>query len=127
MRTRLKNVFVITHFVDLRLQTRPGLCCLIIGNGGSCATAAPAARKVFDYWLLDRISKAADFEYIAKINHAFSNQSMLTATETGHIESFKPKRFAHRYGVDPLLTVFILITAFGLIILYSRQGKVCRW
>ena len=49
---------------------------------------------------------------------------MLTATETGHIESFKPKRFAQRYGVDPLLTLFILITAlYGLIILYSASGQ----
>ena len=56
--------------------------------------------------------------------NAFSNQSMLTATETGHIESFKPKRFAQRYGVDPLLTLFVLITAlYGLIILYSASGQ----
>ena len=49
---------------------------------------------------------------------------MLTATETGHIESFKPKRFAQRYGVDPLLTLFVLITAlYGLIILYSASGQ----
>ena len=44
---------------------------LIIENGGSGgATAAPAARKVFDYWLLDRNGGARppDFEYIAKIN-----------------------------------------------------------
>ncbi|MEC8126405.1 MAG: rod shape-determining protein RodA [Pseudomonadota bacterium] len=49
---------------------------------------------------------------------------MLTATETGQIESFKPKRFAQRYGVDPLLTLFVLITAlYGLIILYSASGQ----
>jgi rod shape determining protein RodA len=49
---------------------------------------------------------------------------MLTATERGHIESFKPKRFAQRYGVDPLLTLFVLITAlYGLIILYSASGQ----
>ena len=49
---------------------------------------------------------------------------MLTATETGHIESFKPKRFAQRYGVDPLLTLFVLITAlYGLIVLYSASGQ----
>ena len=49
---------------------------------------------------------------------------MLKVTETGHIESFKPKRFAQRYGVDPLLTLFVLITAlYGLIILYSASGQ----
>ena len=44
---------------------------LIIENGGSGgATAAPIARKVFDYWLLDRKEGLGppDFEYIAKIN-----------------------------------------------------------
>ena len=49
---------------------------------------------------------------------------MLTATETGHIESFRPKRFAQRYGVDPLLTLAVLVTAFyGLVILYSASGQ----
>ena len=100
---------------------------LIIENGGSgSATAAPAARKVFDYWLLDRNGGASRQISITsqKLINAFSNQNMLTATETGHIESFKPKRFAQRYGVDPLLTLFILITAFyGLIILYSASGQ----
>ena len=56
---------------------------LIIENGGSGgSTAAPAARKVFDYWLLDRNGGESppDFDYIAKINqrvlepkHADSN------------------------------------------------------
>lgn len=44
---------------------------LIIENGGSGgSTAAPAARRVFDYWLLDRSGGVSppDFEYIAKIN-----------------------------------------------------------
>ena len=49
---------------------------------------------------------------------------MLTATETGHIESFRPKRFAQRYGVDPVLTLFVFMTAlYGLIILYSASGQ----
>ena len=49
---------------------------------------------------------------------------MLTATETGHIESFRPKRFAQRYGVDPVLTLFVIVTAlYGLIILYSASGQ----
>ncbi len=49
---------------------------------------------------------------------------MLTATETGHIESFRPKRFAQRYGVDPVLTLFVFVTAlYGLIILYSASGQ----
>ncbi|MGB2024550.1 MAG: rod shape-determining protein RodA [Litorivicinaceae bacterium] len=49
---------------------------------------------------------------------------MLTATETGHIESFRPRRFAQRYGVDPVLTLFVFVTAlYGLIILYSASGQ----
>jgi rod shape determining protein RodA len=49
---------------------------------------------------------------------------MLTATDTGHIESFRPRRFSQRYGVDPLLTLFVLVTAlYGLIILYSASGQ----
>ena len=49
---------------------------------------------------------------------------MLTATETGHIESFRPKRFAQRYGVDPVLSLFVFVTAlYGLIILYSASGQ----
>lgn len=49
---------------------------------------------------------------------------MLIASETGHIESFRPKRFAQRYGVDPLLILFVLVTAlFGLVILYSASGS----
>ena len=49
---------------------------------------------------------------------------MLTATETGHIESFRPKRFAQRYGVDPVLALFVFVTAlYGLIILYSASGQ----
>jgi rod shape determining protein RodA len=49
---------------------------------------------------------------------------MLTATETGHMESFRPKRFAQRYGVDPLLTLFVVVTAlYGLIVLYSASGQ----
>ena len=41
---------------------------------------------------------------------------MLAATEIGHIESFRPKRFAQRYGVDPLLTLVVVVTAlYGLI------------
>ncbi len=48
---------------------------------------------------------------------------MLIANESGHIESFRPKRFAQRYGVDPLLTLFVLVTAmYGLVILYSASG-----
>ena len=49
---------------------------------------------------------------------------MLAATEIGHIESFRPKRFAQRYGVDPLLTLVVVITAlYGLIVLYSASGQ----
>ena len=49
---------------------------------------------------------------------------MLTATDIGQIESFRPKRFAQRYGVDPLLTLVVLVTAlYGLIILYSASGQ----
>ena len=49
---------------------------------------------------------------------------MLAATEIGHIESFRPKRFAQRYGVDPLLTLVVIITAlYGLIVLYSASGQ----
>ena len=48
---------------------------------------------------------------------------MLIASETGHIESFRPKRFAQRYGVDPLLILFVMVTAlYGLVILYSASG-----
>ena len=56
---------------------------LIIENGGSGGTtAAPIARKIFDYWLLTRNegSRPPDIEYVAKINqrvleprHADSN------------------------------------------------------
>ena len=46
------------------------------------------------------------------------------ATEIGHIESFRPKRFAQRYGVDPLLTLVVVVTAlYGLIVLYSASGQ----
>ena len=49
---------------------------------------------------------------------------MLTATDIGQIESFRPKRFAQRYGVDPMLTLCVLVTAlYGLIILYSASGQ----
>ena len=49
---------------------------------------------------------------------------MLAANEIGHIESFRPKRFAQRYGVDPLLTLVVVITAlYGLIVLYSASGQ----
>lgn len=49
---------------------------------------------------------------------------MLTATDIGQMESFRPKRFAQRYGMDPLLTLFVVVTAFyGLIILYSASGQ----
>ena len=49
---------------------------------------------------------------------------MLAATEIGHIESFRPKRFAQRYGVDPLLTLVVVVTAlYGLIVLYSASGQ----
>ena len=48
---------------------------------------------------------------------------MLIASESGHIESFRPKRFAQRYGVDPLLVLFVMVTAlYGLVILYSASG-----
>ncbi len=48
---------------------------------------------------------------------------MLIASESGHIESFRPKRFAQRYGVDPLLIIFVMVTAlYGLVILYSASG-----
>ena len=48
---------------------------------------------------------------------------MLIASESGHIESFRPKRFAQRYGVDPLLILFVMVTAlYGLVILYSASG-----
>ena len=56
---------------------------LIIENGGSGGTtAAPIARKIFDYWLLTRNegSRPPDIKYVAKINqrvleprHADSN------------------------------------------------------
>ena len=56
---------------------------LIIENGGSGGTtAAPVARKIFDYWLLDRNegSRPPDTNYVTKINqrvlepkHADSN------------------------------------------------------
>jgi len=56
---------------------------LIIENGGSGgSTAAPVARKIFDYWLLDRNegSRPPDTNYVTKINqrvlepkHADSN------------------------------------------------------
>jgi penicillin-binding protein 2 len=56
---------------------------LIIENGGSGGTtAAPVARKIFDYWLLDRNegSRPPNTNYVAKINqrvleskHAHSN------------------------------------------------------
>ena len=49
---------------------------------------------------------------------------MLAATEIGHIESFRPKRFSQRYGVDPFLTLVVVITAlYGLIVLYSASGQ----
>lgn len=49
---------------------------------------------------------------------------MLAANEIGHIESFRPKRFAQRYGVDPLLTLVVVITTlYGLIVLYSASGQ----
>ena len=49
---------------------------------------------------------------------------MLAATEIGHIESFRPKRFSQRYGVDPLLTLLVVVTAlYGLIVLYSASGQ----
>jgi len=44
---------------------------LIIENGGSGgSTAAPVARKIFDYWLLDRNegSRPPDTNYVTKIN-----------------------------------------------------------
>ena len=44
---------------------------LIIENGGSGGTtAAPVARKIFDYWLLDRREGAVppDTQYVAKMN-----------------------------------------------------------
>ena len=48
---------------------------------------------------------------------------MLIASESGHIESFRPKRFAQRYGVDPLLILFVMVTAlYGLVILYSASS-----
>lgn len=49
---------------------------------------------------------------------------MLTATETGQFESFRPKRFAQRYGLDPFLGLMLLLTSsFGLIALYSASGQ----
>lgn len=48
---------------------------------------------------------------------------MLIASESGHIESFRPKRFAQRYGLDPLLILFVMVTAlYGLVILYSASS-----
>ncbi len=49
---------------------------------------------------------------------------MVTATDTGHIEGFRPKRFAQRYGLDPFLSLMLLITGiFGLAVLYSASGQ----
>ncbi|MBU24655.1 MAG: rod shape-determining protein RodA [Gammaproteobacteria bacterium] len=49
---------------------------------------------------------------------------MPAATEIGHIESFRPKRFAQRYGVDPFLTLVVVVTVlYGLVVLYSASGQ----
>lgn len=49
---------------------------------------------------------------------------MLTAAETGQFESFRPKRFAQRYGLDPFLTLMLFVTSvFGLVVLYSASGQ----
>ncbi len=49
---------------------------------------------------------------------------MFTVTDTGQYESFKPKRFAQRYGLDPLLIACIaIICLFGLVILYSASAQ----
>ena len=54
----------------------------------------------------------------------YSDIKMLAATEIGHIESFRPKRFAQRYRVDPLLTLVVIVTAlYGLFVLYSASGQ----
>jgi rod shape determining protein RodA len=49
---------------------------------------------------------------------------MFTIADTGQFESFKPKRYAQRYGLDPLLTVLLCVTGlYGLVILYSASGQ----
>ena len=71
-------------FVGFAPEDSPSIVvALIIENGGSGGTtAAPIARKIFDYWLLTRNegSRPPDVNYVAKINqrvleprHADSN------------------------------------------------------
>ena len=48
---------------------------------------------------------------------------MLAASDLGQFDSFRPKRFAQRFGLDPFLAVLLLVTGgFGLVILYSASG-----
>lgn len=50
--------------------------------------------------------------------------SALTDRSAGQIESFRPKRFSARYGVDPfLLVLLVALMGFGLAILYSASGQ----
>lgn len=50
--------------------------------------------------------------------------SALTDRSAGQIESFRPKRFSARYGVDPVLLLLLLVLmGFGLAILYSASGQ----
>lgn len=49
---------------------------------------------------------------------------MFTIADAGQFESFKPKRYAQRYGLDPFLTVLLCVTGlYGLVILYSASGQ----
>ena len=49
---------------------------------------------------------------------------MFTIADAGQFESFKPKRYAQRYGLDPFLSVLLCVTGlYGLVILYSASGQ----
>ena len=48
----------------------------------------------------------------------------LTERSAGQIESFRPKRFSARYGIDPfLLVLLVALMGLGLAILYSASGQ----
>ena len=48
----------------------------------------------------------------------------LTDRSAGQIESFRPKRFSARYGIDPfLLVLLVALMGLGLAILYSASGQ----
>ena len=47
-----------------------------------------------------------------------------TERSAGQIESFRPKRFSARYGIDPfLLVLLVALMGLGLAILYSASGQ----